>query len=75
VPRPLESARTVGDDLGVCEETIRRLARDGRIPAYRVGRYLRFDREAVLAALRTGDAATASARVEPDFDALDREAS
>lgn len=55
-------------------ETIRRLYRAGRIPGYRVGRYLRFDPDEVREALRSepSTAVAGSVSATPDFDALDR---
>jgi excisionase family DNA binding protein len=71
--RALESARSTGEQINVCAETIRRLAREGRIPMYRVGRYMRFDVDEVRAALRTSTAVGrgVAAAVGPDFDAID----
>jgi len=51
----LVSARELAAMLGVTTNTIRGWARSGRIPCLRVGRKtLRFDRGAVLAAIRDG---------------------
>jgi excisionase family DNA binding protein len=69
--RVLVSARTAGDSFDVHQETIRRLARDGRIPMYRVGRYMRFDLDEIRAALRADSSPSGSGVVSPDFDALD----
>lgn len=44
---PLINARDLAGVLGVCRETVRRMARDGRIPFVRVGKSVRFDLEAV----------------------------
>jgi len=41
----------MAQQLGATPKTIRRLVRAGRIPAYRLGRELRFVSEEVLAAL------------------------
>jgi len=49
----LVTTRDLADFLGVTADTIRRWARAGRIPCLRVGqKTLRFDRDAVLAAIR-----------------------
>lgn len=50
--RSLLSPTEIGAALAVHPETIRRLNRAGRIPGYRVGRYLRFDLDEVREALR-----------------------
>jgi excisionase family DNA binding protein len=68
-------AEDAGAMFNVTGETVRRLHRDGVIPAYRVGRYLRFDPEELREAFRTMDAKPrtreAAHHVAPDFDALD----
>lgn len=52
---PLVTTRELAAELGVTADTIRGWARSGRIPCMRVGqKTLRFDREAVLAAIRDG---------------------
>lgn len=52
---PLVTTRELAVELGVTADTIRGWARSGRIPCLRVGqKTLRFDREAVLAAIRDG---------------------
>ncbi|MBL8764812.1 MAG: helix-turn-helix domain-containing protein [Phycisphaerae bacterium] len=59
---PLVTARDLAAVLGVTTDTIRGWARTGRIPCLRVGqKTLRFDREAVLAAIRDGGAAEGGA--------------
>ena len=69
---PLLTPIDTGVEFDVHAETLRRLYRAGRIPGYKVGRYLRFDPDEVREALRsTPNTATAGAAVEPDFDALD----
>jgi excisionase family DNA binding protein len=72
---PLIPADALGAELGIHPETVRRLYREGRIPAYRVGRGLRFDVAEVRDAFRTSapspDEATTGTTREPDFDALD----
>lgn len=50
--RPLVDAREVAEALGVSPRMVLRLAERGRVPHYRIGRLLRFDREEALAALR-----------------------
>lgn len=62
VTQPLITASELAAVLGVTTHTIRHWARMGRIPCLRVGqKTLRFDREAVLAALRDGRAPTEGA--------------
>jgi excisionase family DNA binding protein len=59
---PLVTTRELAAVLGVTTDTIRGWARSGRIPCLRVGqKTLRFDREAVLAAIRDGRAAEGGA--------------
>lgn len=50
----LISADELGAMLSLPSASIRRLAREGRLPCYRAGRLMRFDAEAVLAAMRQG---------------------
>lgn len=52
----LVDARELAQVLGVSARMVLRLAEQGRIPHYRVGRLVRFDRETVVRALasRTG---------------------
>lgn len=45
------TCREMADHLGCCEQTMRNLARAGRVPAIKVGVAFRFDRDAVVAAL------------------------
>jgi excisionase family DNA binding protein len=75
VPCQLLSAVDAGVVFDVHAETLRRLYRAGRIPGYKIGRFLRFDVEEIREALRTstaGGAPTISGvAVGPDFDALD----
>jgi excisionase family DNA binding protein len=47
----LLSAREVGERLGIKPRTVSLWVRQGRLPAYRVGRYLRFDWDEVTRAL------------------------
>ncbi len=55
--RPLITAGELAAILGVSTHTVRHWARTGRIPCLRVGqKTLRFDRDAVLAAIRDGHA-------------------
>ncbi len=51
----LQSTKAIADLLGVSTGTVRNLARDGVIPAQRVGRQWRFDAERVMAALAPKD--------------------
>lgn len=37
-----QSVPDVAQALGVCDETIRRMARDGRLPCIKVGKKLKF---------------------------------
>ena len=67
----LVSARTASEAFDVHAETLRRLYREGAIPGYRIGRYLRFDVDELREAFRAGRSAAPSGRVEPDFGALD----
>jgi excisionase family DNA binding protein len=74
----LENAYDTAALLNTHVETLRRLARVGKVPSYKVGRSLRFDPEEVRAALRVDVAQPARARktssATPDFDALDSNA-
>ena len=54
MPRPLQSAVDTAPLFDIEPETLRRLWRSGRIPGYKVGRYLRFDPDEVRDALRSG---------------------
>lgn len=47
------TATELAAELRVSVETVRRLARSGRVPATRLGRRYRFDRARVLEALAT----------------------
>jgi excisionase family DNA binding protein len=49
---PLLTSAGVAELLGCNDTLVEQMAKDGRIPAVRIGRLLRFDPEAVLAALR-----------------------
>ena len=54
-PDRLLTTRVVAERLGVKPTTLRRWAREGRVPSYRVGRKtLRFDLADVFAAIREG---------------------
>jgi excisionase family DNA binding protein len=67
----LKSADETALFLGIHPETLRRLHRSGRVPAYMAGRALRFDIEEVRDALRADSHASARVRSHmPDFDAL-----
>lgn len=60
--RPLITAGELAAVLGVTTHTVRHWARMGRIPCLRVGqKTLRFDRDAVLSAIRDGHAAAGGA--------------
>lgn len=48
-PDPLIDAKAAGALLGVPESWVRAEARAGRIPHHRLGKYVRFDRSALLA--------------------------
>jgi len=56
VTERLLDARELAQVLGVSARMVLRLAEQGRIPHYRVGRLVRFDPEAVIQAIasRTG---------------------
>jgi len=60
-----------GAVFDVHPETLRRLYRAGRIPGYKVGRYLRFDLDEVREALRSTPNDAPAPQVGPDFSALD----
>ncbi len=49
---PLLSIKELAVDFGVSEATIRRAVWRGAIPYFRIGKVLRFDLEAVLAACK-----------------------
>jgi excisionase family DNA binding protein len=69
--RHLLSSAEIAEANGVTAETMRRLYRAGRIPAYRVGRLLKFDPDEVRAAFRQGARPVNTLSAEPNFDALD----
>lgn len=48
---PLMTTAEVAALLGVCTRTVRRMVQAGRLPAYRTGRGLRFDRADLAAFL------------------------
>jgi excisionase family DNA binding protein len=50
----LQTAEEMAPELKVSARMLQRLAQRGEIPHYRIGRLLRFDREAVRAALGSG---------------------
>lgn len=52
---PLLDSQAMGELLGCNSTLIEQMAKDGRVPSVRVGRLLRFDRRAVLEALRAGE--------------------
>lgn len=53
-PAELCDSREMGRALGVADTWVEAAAKTGEIPCVRVGRYLRFDRTAVLRALANG---------------------
>ena len=53
-PVELCDSREMARALGVADTWVEAAAKSGEIPCVRVGRYLRFDRTAVLAALANG---------------------
>ena len=59
---PLLTPEEAGQLLNIHTETVRLWARQGRIPAMKVGNRWRFDREAILRTLR-GNAAENQARM------------
>jgi excisionase family DNA binding protein len=48
----LISAEALGELLSLPPASVRRLAREGRLPCYRAGRLLRFDLEQVLESMK-----------------------
>lgn len=52
-PEQLKDSRGMAALLGCNDTLVEQMAKDGRIPAVRIGRLLRFEPTAVLAALRT----------------------
>jgi excisionase family DNA binding protein len=46
--RQLVSTQRIAYVLGVAPATVRRLAAEGKIPAFRVGRQLRFDEDELI---------------------------
>ena len=66
------TARQLAEVLQVSESTVRRLARDGRIPCVRLTtRLLRFNLKAVCRALDGSDAHARSRRRQAEEDARD----
>ncbi len=49
---PFQDVRTTAAQLGVHPQTVRRMVRSGRLPAYRLGHELRFDPDEIREALR-----------------------
>jgi excisionase family DNA binding protein len=69
--RSLASTPETAQYFGCNPETLRRLYRNGRIPAYKVGRVLKFDIDEVRTALRAGGSRPdRRAAVTPNFDAI-----
>lgn len=62
IPR-LISAQELADKLALPPASVRRLAREGRLPCYRAGRLLRFDLAEVRAALKAGQEGDGVGRV------------
>jgi excisionase family DNA binding protein len=69
----LLSADALSPLVDVHPETLRRKAREGVIPSYKIGNALRFDLDEVREACRAtpGGRARASTAVTPNFDALE----
>lgn len=65
------SAGQAADLFDVSAETIRRKYREGLIPGYRVGRYLRFDPTELREAFRSTTAPPNPRVSSPNFAALD----
>lgn len=66
------TARQLAEVLQVSESTVRRLAREGRIPCVRLTpRLLRFNLKAVSRALDGSDTNARSKRRQPEEDARD----
>jgi excisionase family DNA binding protein len=66
------TARQLAEVLQVSESTVRRLARDGRIPSVRLtSRIVRFNLKAVYRALDGGDAHSRSKRRQSEEPARD----
>ena len=61
----LVSVEDIADLLGVSKYTVYRKAEAGLIPCYRIGRKLRFDTAAVLAALESRPAMPAEIKLAP----------
>jgi len=59
----LISAEALGELLSLPPASVRRLAREGRLPCYRAGRLLRFDLSEVMAALKAGQEGDGVGRV------------
>lgn len=59
----LISAEALGELLSLPPASVRRLAREGRLPCYRAGRLLRFDLAEVKAALKAGQEGDGVGRV------------
>jgi excisionase family DNA binding protein len=70
--RELASTDETAAAAHVHPETLRRLWREGRVPAYQFGRVLRFDLDEVCEALRTTSTSPPLRRTRPtpDFEAL-----
>lgn len=58
---PLLDSRQLGELLGVGDTLLEQMAKDGRIPSVRIGKYLRFETREVIEALRLRHADNRSA--------------
>ena len=69
MPR-LYSADTLGPLVEIHPESLRRMAREGRIPSVKIGHTLRFDLDEVVAACRNEHRESTRVAATPDFDAI-----
>jgi hypothetical protein len=69
--RVLRSADELGPLVDIHPESLRRMARQGRIPSVSIGRALRFDLEEVVAACRNESHQSTRVAATPNFDALE----
>lgn len=71
-PNPLITVDDLEARTGIPAKTLRRLAREGRIPSHRIGGSIRFDLEAVLETTRADEtrdrARRAATQPRPDFE-------
>jgi hypothetical protein len=69
--RDLVGTPVAAKSSGCNEETLRRLYREGAVPAYLVGRHLKWDLDELREHFRSASRAARPAHVvEPDFDAI-----